>query len=244
MFKTVSPKTSSRSFLDKKLRDVESFTKQTLSQSSQHLLQKTQSSPQVLKLYNKAKELHEKGELKKALVCYYECINQDGLYVPAYVGASVIHNDMGGYDKAKVFLQKAKAVALRPNIFKIKNQVVTKYIEIMDIYLKHKQYSVAFKYGLRVVKLAPKNYGVYARVAVALIALKEYQKAIDLLLRVRKEFPQNCRYELDLLLGKAYYKNKEVLQASTVWESLSQIFPNKRELILLVRFVRALKFVC
>lgn len=188
-----------------------------------------------------AQALHQKGDFKTSIALYKQILQKQPHCTQAALAISVLYNDLGQYQKAQIYFKQATQIKKKTNLTHLKNEVVQKYQELANIYSKHQQPQVAIQYQLTALALKPKDRILYIGVGENLIQLGQYSKAISIFKYLHSQDPQS--YPIQFKLAQAYYKNKQVLQASIIWSNLFKQFPQKKEIKALNHLSQVLKVV-
>lgn len=190
---------------------------------------------------NQAQHLRQKGDFKNSIALYKKILHQKPNCTQAALAISVLYNDLGQYNKAQVYFKQATREKTKPNLTALKSEVIKKYQELAAIYTKHKQPQVSIKYQLTALALNPTDKNIYISLGENLIRLGQYSKAISIFKYLHSQDPRS--YKIQFQLAHTYYKNKQTLQASIIWNNLSKKFPNKQEARVLGQLAQALKVI-
>ncbi|MBE8162541.1 MAG: tetratricopeptide repeat protein [Bdellovibrionaceae bacterium] len=223
-----------------------SFHKRTPFSSTAANTGYTQKNPmpaRPVKALQQAQALHQRGSFKESIEQYKQILKAQPTCAEAAFAISVLYNDLGQYQNAKVYFAKAVQAKAQqnPSLLPLKNEVVQKYQELAYIYSKYKQPQVALKYYLTALSLNPKDKNTFIALGQVLIELKQYSQAISIFKYLNSQDPHS--YIIPFQLAHAYYKNKQTLQAIIIWTNLSKQFPYKKELVALTHLTQALKAV-
>ena len=175
---------------------------------------------------------HIKGQLGKAVKAFNKALELDSNHTDAAISLSVILNDIGKYEEAKKVFDKANNKVKKessgiqdPHINKKFSQ---KHYEIAEMYFSYNRYDESlFEYN-KASALDPENLEI--RIKVAKIYSKKgfISKAIEVLKKLKAEYPGYVPARVSL--GLLHYGSGNVLEAQNEWQNALNRDPVNEEL--------------
>lgn len=166
---------------------------------------------------------HNGGEISKAIKAFEKVLKVNPNHTDAAVSLSVLYNDIGQYENAKVIFQKAdERVKNRPleglSDPHVNKKFSVKHYELAELYMSYNRYDEAlFEYN-KAINLDGEN--LEARVKVAKVYAKKnfLSKAFEELRRLKTEYPNYMPARI--ALGILHYGNGNVLKARAEWQKI------------------------
>jgi tetratricopeptide (TPR) repeat protein len=175
---------------------------------------------------------HLKGELGKAIKAFQKVLELDPNHTDAAISLSVIYNDIGKYEEAKVIFEKANGQIknsqqqglIDPHLNK---KFSIKHYELAEMYLSYGRADEAlFEYN-KAVNLDPDNLEVRIKVAKAYTKKGFISKAFEELKKLKTEHPGYMPARI--ALGLLYYGNGNIIEAQAEWQSVLTRDPAHKE---------------
>jgi len=178
---------------------------------------------------------HIKGEISKAIKAFKKVLELDPTHTDSAISLSILYNDIGKYEEAKIVFEKANDKIKRkkngslgqiddPHINK---KFAFKHYELAEMYTLYNRYEEAlFEYN-KAIGLDPDN--LEARIKVAKIYAKKgfISKAFEELKKLKNEYPAHLATRV--ALGLLYYGNGNVIEAQGEWQRVLAKDPNNSE---------------
>ncbi len=176
---------------------------------------------------------HLNGEIGKAIKAFKIVLRLDPCHTDAAISLSVLYNDIGRYEEAKVIFERAnERVKQRKTGAAVEDTHVNKkfaykHYELAEMYLTYQRFDEAlFEYN-KAIGLDPDN--LEARIKLAKTYAKKgfMSKAFDELRKLKNEHPGHLPARL--ALGILYYGNGKIIEAQQEWEKVLSKDPHHKE---------------
>ncbi|MEX0798003.1 MAG: tetratricopeptide repeat protein [Bacteriovoracaceae bacterium] len=175
---------------------------------------------------------HIKGQLGKAVKAFNKALELDPNHTDAAISLSVILNDIGKYEEAKQVFEKANDHVKKessgiqdPHINKKFSQ---KHYEIAEMYFSYNRYDESlFEYN-KASGLDPENLEIRIKIAKVYSKKGFISKAIEVLKKLKSEYPGYGPARL--ALGLLHYGSGNVLEAQNEWQNALNKDPANEEL--------------
>jgi tetratricopeptide (TPR) repeat protein len=175
---------------------------------------------------------HLRGEIGKAIKAFQKVLELDPHHTDASISLSVIYNDIGKYEEAKVIFDKANGQIKNshqqglsdPHLNK---KFSLKHYELAEMYVSYGRSDEAlFEYN-KAVNLDPDNLEIRIKVAKAYTKKGFISKAFDELKKLKTEHPGYMPARI--ALGLLYYGNGNIIEAQAEWQGVLNKEPNNQE---------------
>ncbi len=175
---------------------------------------------------------HIQGQLGKAVKAFNKVLEIDPNNTDASISLSVILNDIGRYEDAKVIFDKAnEQVKNEPDGIKdphVNKKFANRHFELAELYFSYSRYEEAlFEYN-KSIGLDPEN--LEARIKIAKVYSKKgyLAKAMDELRKLKSERP--AYIPARIALGLLHYGQGNVVEAQSEWQQALMKDPENQEL--------------
>jgi tetratricopeptide (TPR) repeat protein len=186
---------------------------------------------------------HLKGELSKAIKAFKKVLELDPSHTDAAIGLSVLYNDIGRYEEARVLFEKTDERVRQGHVdrsFKdqhINKKFALKHSEIADMYMSYNRYEEAlFEYS-KAVMLDPSALDTRIKLAKAYSKKGFVSKAFDELRKLKNEYPHHIPARV--ALGVCYYTNGNIVEAQTEWQQILSKEPTNQEAAMYLNLSRS-----
>ncbi|MBT4792975.1 MAG: tetratricopeptide repeat protein [Halobacteriovoraceae bacterium] len=175
---------------------------------------------------------HIQGQLGKAVKAFNKVLALDSNHTDAAISLSVILNDIGRYEDAKVIFEKANE--------KIKNEKVgfqssginqkfsAKHFEIAEMYFTYNRYEEALSEYNKACGLDPENLEIRVKIAKAYSKKGYVSKAFEVLRSLKSEHP--AFLPARVALGLLHYGKGNTIEAQTEWQNALLKDPTNEEI--------------
>jgi len=175
---------------------------------------------------------HIKGQLGKAIKAFNKVLEFDPNHTDAAISLSVILNDIGKYEEAKVVFERAnkkvKKESSGVNDPHINKRFSGKHFEIAEMYFSYNRYDESlFEYN-KAVALDPENLEIRIKVAKVYSKKGLISKAFEELRKLKSEKPSYV--EARVALGLLHYGSGNILEAQSEWQNALNKDPCNEEL--------------
>jgi tetratricopeptide (TPR) repeat protein len=175
---------------------------------------------------------HIKGQLGKAIKAFNKVLEFDANHTDAAISLSVILNDIGKYEEAKVVFERAnnkvKKESSGVNDPHINKRFSGKHYEIAEMYFSYGRYDESlFEYN-KAVALDPDNLEIRIKVAKVYSKKGLISKAFEELRKLKSEKPSYV--EVRVALGLLHYGSGNILEAQSEWQNALNNDPYNEEL--------------
>jgi tetratricopeptide (TPR) repeat protein len=185
---------------------------------------------------------HVKGELGKAIKAFQKVLELDPHHTDASISLSVIYNDIGRYDEAKVIFDKANNQVKNSQQQGLSDPHLNrkfslKHYEIAEMYASYGRMEESlFEYN-KAVTLDPDNLEIRIKVAKAYTKKGFVSKAFDELKRLKNEHPGYMPARI--ALGLLYYGNGNIIEAQAEWQNVLSREPQHAEATMYMNLSRS-----
>ncbi len=163
----------------------------------------------------------DKGQFNKAIKIFRRALEIDPGYTDASVSLSILLNDIGKYDEARVVYDDAQSRLNQKSthddpywLEKISN----KHEELADLYLQIKKPKEALDQLLKAIHLSTRKPELSVRIAETFLLISDLGRAIQTLKAVISDYPQFITARLKL--GSIYFDYNRVVEAAEQFESV------------------------
>ncbi len=221
----------------------EAFQKNDLKTASLFLNEVIEQNPNATEaFFYLANIFHIRGELGKAIKAFQRVLELDPHHTDALISLSVIYNDIGKYDDAKVIFEKANN-QVKTNQHQgisdphLNKKFSLKHYEIAEMYLSYGRADEAlFEYN-KASTLDPDNLEIRIKVAKTYAKKGFTSKAFEELKRLKNEFP--AYMPARIALGLLYYGNGNIIEAQAEWQNVLSRDPNHSDAIMYLQLSRS-----
>jgi tetratricopeptide (TPR) repeat protein len=167
---------------------------------------------------------HMKGKIGFAIKGFQKVLQLKPSHTDAAISLSVIYNDIGKYEEARLIFEKANENVKRnqdkvsftdPHINK---KFAMKHLELAEMYLSYNRYDEALFEFEKTVKLDPENLDFRVRVAKVYAKKGFISKAFDELKKLKNENPNFLAARI--ALGVLYFGHGNIIEAQNEWEKI------------------------
>jgi tetratricopeptide (TPR) repeat protein len=221
----------------------EAFQKNDLKTASLFLNEIIEQNPNATEaFFYLANVFHIRGELGKAIKAFQRVLELDPHHTDAAISLSVIYNDIGKYEEAKIIFEKANN-----QVKSTQNQGITdphlnkkfslKHYEIAEMYLSYGRADEAlFEYN-KASTLDPDNLEIRIKVAKTYAKKGFTSKAFEELKRLKNEHP--AYMPARIALGLLYYGNGNIIEAQAEWQNVLSRDPNHPDAVMYLQLSRS-----
>lgn len=225
----------------KKAKDA--FQKNDLKTASLFLNEIIEQNPNATEaFFYLANVFHVRGELGKAIKAFQRVLELDPHHTDAAISLSVIYNDIGKYEEAKIIFEKANN-----QVKTTQNQGISdphlnkkfslKHYEIAEMYLSYGRADEAlFEYN-KASTLDPDNLEIRIKVAKTYAKKGFTSKAFEELKRLKNEHP--AYMPARIALGLLYYGNGNIIEAQAEWQNVLSRDPNHPDAVMYLQLSRS-----
>lgn len=173
---------------------------------------------------------YDKGQFNKAIKAFKKALEIDPAYTDASVGLSIILNDIGRYDEAKVVFTDAQD-RLNENKKQsdpfIEDRIAQKHLELGDLYFQIEKFEDALEQYSKAKKLSNNPGQLILKIAECYMKLHKEQRATQELQLFLRDYPQHV--EARVRLGIYLYQMNRVYEAVEEWERVLIRDPNNSD---------------
>jgi tetratricopeptide (TPR) repeat protein len=221
----------------------EAFQKNDLKTASLFLNEIIEQNPNATEaFFYLANVFHVRGELGKAIKAFQRVLELDPHHTDAAISLSVIYNDIGKYEEAKIIFEKANN-----QVKTTQNQGISdphlnkkfslKHYEIAEMYLSYGRADEAlFEYN-KASTLDPDNLEIRIKVAKTYAKKGFTSKAFEELKRLKNEHP--AYMPARIALGLLYYGNGNIIEAQAEWQNVLSRDPNHPDAVMYLQLSRS-----
>ncbi len=221
----------------------EAFQKNDLKTASLFLNEIIEQNPNATEaFFYLANVFHVRGELGKAIKAFQRVLELDPHHTDAAISLSVIYNDIGKYEEAKIIFEKANN-----QVKTTQNQGISdphlnkkfslKHYEIAEMYLSYGRADEAlFEYN-KASTLDPDNLEIRIKVAKTYAKKGFTSKAFEELKRLKNEHP--AYMPARIALGLLYYGNGNIIEAQAEWQNVLSRDPHHPDALMYLQLSRS-----
>jgi tetratricopeptide (TPR) repeat protein len=188
-----------------------------------------------------ANVFHVKGELGKAIKAFSRVLELDPNHTDAAISLSVIYNDIGKYEEAKVIFEKANNQIKNTQGQGLSDPHLNKkfslrHYELAEMYASYGRYDEAlFEYN-KSSTLDPDNLEIRIKISKNYSKKGFISKALEELKRLKNEQPGYMPARI--ALGLLYYGNGNIIEAQAEWQNVLSREPGHAEATMYVGLSR------
>jgi len=151
-------------------------------------------------------------------------------HTDASICLSVLLNDIGKYDDAKLVFEQANKSVSSPGTTNstIDKKFSIKHLEIADLYARYRRFREAIIEYQKAEELDPTNLDIRIRKSKSLAKGGEVSSALQELQSLVREYPRNTAVRIQL--GLLHFSQGNVLDAELEWETAQEIDPSNSEI--------------
>ncbi len=181
--------------------------------------------------FNIGNILHMNGEIGKAIKSFQKVLELDPQNTDAAISLSVLLNDIGKYEEAKIIFDKAnRDVKSRPRINEdvhLNRKFSLRHYELAEMYYSYNRFDESlFEYN-KAIGLDPTNLEIRIKIAKTYMKKGFSSKAFEELKKLKMENP--AYLPAKMALGLLYFEKGDVLGARTQWQNVLSKDPAHQE---------------
>lgn len=193
----------------------------------------------ILKVYPKdsdshflmANIFHLQGKIGSAIKSFKIVLELNGDHTDAMIGLSVLYNDIGRYEEAKTYFERADKKVKTSDNGVVDNHINKKFsvmhFEIAEMYFSYGRYEESLSEYVKAKNLDPENLNIRVKIAKVYSKKKYFSKAIEELRLIKSENPNFLPARL--ALGLHYYSNGKIIEAQSEWRNIIHKDPDHKE---------------
>lgn len=165
-----------------------------------------------------------KGNIGPAIQSLKKTLDLDPRHTDAAICLSVVLNDLGKYDEAKLIFEKAnQSVVQRKEgiVTSIDLKFSIKHLELADLYFRYRRYDEAIEEYSKSILLNPRHDDLRIRRAKAYARKGFVTRALQDLQALKHEKPSFVPARIQL--GLLHYSQGNLIDAELEWEAVMQI---------------------
>ncbi len=201
------------------------------SEAEKQILEALQTEPDNADFYYLRGVLRSyQGKLTLSIEDLKKALFYDPKHTDAAVCLSVILNDIGRYDEAKIIFEQANQSVFIKQLGEdeqIDRRFAVKHFEMGDMYFRYRRYDEAIEEYNKAIVLDPTAIPVHIRRAKAFAKKGFLTRAIQELQQLKIQNPRELTIRIQL--GLLHYSQANVLDAELEWESVLEEEPLHRE---------------
>lgn len=180
-----------------------------------------------------AQIFHMKGDINKAIRAFKRVLELDPDHTDAAVSLSVLYNDIGQYDKAKVIFDKLNNKVKRTGQSQavedphVNKKFSSKHHELADMYMLYNRFDESLFEYRKAIGLDPNNLELRIKVAKVYAKKGFNSKAFEELRKLKNESPNFINGRI--ALGVLHYSNGQVLEAQSEWQKVMSLDPSNSQ---------------
>ncbi len=181
------------------------------------------------------------GKLTLSIEDLKYCLKTDSKHTDAAVCLSIILNDIGHYEEAKVIFDRAnQSVFLKQtgDDTQVDQKFAVKHFELGDLYFRHRRFDEAIEEYNKAIILDPASTETRVKRAKAFAKKGFLTRAIQDLQQLKIERPNSTM--VGVQLGLLHYSQGNVLDAQIEWDSVLENDPVNREAIAYLELIKKL----
>ncbi len=221
----------------------EAFQKNDLKTAGLFLNEVIEQNPNATEaFFYLANVFHIRGELGKAIKAFQRALELDPHHTDAAISLSVIYNDIGKYDEAKVIFEKANNQVKNSQQQGISDPHLNKkfsmkHYELAEMYSSYGRTDEGlFEYN-KAATLDPDNLEIRIKIAKTYTKKGFTSKAFDELKRLKNEHPGYMPGRI--AMGLLYYGNGNIIEAQAEWQNVLSREPNHSEANMYIQLSRS-----
>ncbi len=186
---------------------------------------------------------HLRGEIGKAIKTFQKVLELDPSHTDASISLSVLYNDIGRYEDAKVIFEKANnnvktsstsGGVVEPHINK---KFSLKHFELAEMYASYNRHDEAlFEYN-KAIALDPDHLEIRIKIAKVYTKKGFNSKAQDELKKLKTEHPSYMPARI--ALGLFYFGAGDVVSAQAEWQNILTRDPKNEEALMYLNLSRS-----
>lgn len=195
------------------------------------VLQNDKNSTEAM--YLMANVFHSRGEIGKAIKAFQKILSLNPNHTDASISLSVLYNDIGQYDDAKIIFEEAdKRIKTRETPDHMMDEYINKkfsmkHFELAELYMTYERYNDALLEYNKSSVLAPTDLLVKLKIA-QLYAKKGFlTKSFDELKKLKNKYPNYMPARV--ALGILYYGDGNILKAQSEWSKVRGLDPQNKD---------------
>lgn len=204
----------------------------------QQFLMQNIRSAEVYHMY--ANVYLNKGQFSKSIKSFKQALEVDPTYVEASVGLSVLYNDLGKYEEAKLVYQEAEKYVDRQKEQmdpSANEKIATKHEELADLYIQARKFAEAIEQLQLAQNLSQRKAEISLRIADLYTKVGKGNQAIKELRQLIALHPHFVAARLRL--GLIYYSMNKLSESIEQWESVLLRDPKNSEALKYIRMAQS-----
>jgi tetratricopeptide (TPR) repeat protein len=189
----------------------------------------------------KANIYHLNGKIGSAIKSFKKVLELNGDNTDAMISLSVLYNDIGKYDQAKGYFERADNKVKKSTSGVIDEHINRKFstlhFEIAEMYFSYGRYEEALKEYEKARLLDASNLSIRVKIAKVYSKRKLVDKATTELKAVKKDGPDFLPARL--ALGLHYYSNGKIIEAQSEWRGILSKDKNNKEALMYLKLSQA-----
>ncbi len=162
---------------------------------------------------------YDKGKFNKAIQTFKKALEIDPTYTDASVGLSIILNDLGRYDEAKVVFLKAESKleeSKKQSDPFLEDKIGQKHQELGDLYTQIHKHDEPLEQYLKAKRYSSHPSRIVLKICESFAKMNKTPKAIQEAQVHLRDYPQDN--EVRIKLGFYFYQSNRVFEAVEEWE--------------------------
>jgi tetratricopeptide (TPR) repeat protein len=183
---------------------------------------------------------HDQGKFTKAIKTLKRALELDPTYSDASVSLSIILNDLGKYEEGREVFENAQRALndiQRKSDPLIEAKLVSKHIELADLYSQCKRYPEAIDQLYRALPFSARKQDLLMRVVDCFVRAGDQRNAIRELKNVVRDFPSFLPARIRL--GVVLFNDGQVAEAVEHWENVLVRDPENTEVKRLIQVAQS-----
>lgn len=172
---------------------------------------------------------HEEGRFADAIKSFKQALVLNPHYTEAMLNLSILYNDMGQYDEAKLLVGLSKKDAQNSKTVLdpfIRSKLANKHAEMADWYAGVGALDEAIAEYQKALSLEEKYADIHTSLAVCLREKGDLKEALNELVRAIKTSPKYA--DAHVQLGLTHYTMGQKAEALKVWKAAAKKFPSNK----------------
>ena len=179
----------------------------------------------------KANIFHIQGKIGSAIKSFKKVLELNKDHTDAMISLSVLYNDIGRYDQAKVFFELADKKVKKGDGGVIDNHINRKFsalhFEIAEMYYSYGRYDEALIEYNKARALNEEDLAVRVKIAKVYGKKRFFAKAVEELKELKQQNPNYIPARL--ALGLHFYSNGKIIEAQNEWRNIVHKEPKNKE---------------